>query len=223
VLLTLSREDGRLLGQRALGATSCAELAEVAAVLLATWAQDLPAAQVDLATRRPVSQRWVDPMIAAGGGIGISGGQVRPALLADLALFAPGRAWGLRLDVLGAASRTIEVGAGLARYRRWGAAAGPVARAGRGPLAGQVWAGVGATWLSLRGETFAQNERRNDVQLAVTTGLRGLYSVGRWAFWVGATGAVWPARSVAVEAPTEEEAVLPRWELTLLGGLAFGS
>jgi hypothetical protein len=89
-------------------------------------------------------------------------------------------------------------------------------------LLGEAHLGAGLSWLSIRGQGFADARSQNDWQGGLEGGARlGWNRVGLRP-WLELDAAFWPARSFVYQLPDQRSAALPRLELLATLGLSFG-
>jgi hypothetical protein len=245
--IALLRPDGALAGERIIeGDHGCDELAEAAAVVVASWASDeraaldppalpvvpslaarpAPAAAAVAAPAAPPAR----PALELGGGVGASlAGAAAPAGLLS-ASWAPGtgRRVAARLTGLLTGTRDLTLPGGSARWRRWSLALGPELRGGAGRLDGRLelepHAALAAAWLVVEGRGFQQAQRHGSLVAGAEAGLRLGLRGGRLRPlrpFLELAGCWWPGRSVAYQAPDSAETVLPAFELFMTLGIAL--
>ena len=218
-----------VLAERELdGHGSCAELAELAAIVIASWESDVhpefvrphaeppaappPAARVpgaayDVSLGASLSQAG---QLAAGGSLGA-------------AWFPRGTGLGLSFVVAGETTRTLEVGDGQARWRRWTGSPEIAWRWGRGGLAVDGHGGLALGWLATNGVHFSENKSNASFSLAVTAGIRSSWWFSRYlAGWIDVRGLTFTRSDVVYDSPTGGEAEIPRLVGIVSIGLALG-
>jgi hypothetical protein len=234
----LADPQGVVIAERTLdGATSCAELGRMAAIVIASWESDVhpefARPPVEIVRREPPPSADLGVPAPATAtydvAVGVTAGQAdTPAPGASL-----GGAWfprgvGLGLWVLGAGdlARTIAVGAHEARWRRWTAS---LELARRWSPDGFVLDGHGGLmlgWLSTEGVDYTQNRSDSAVSLGVTAGIRGARWVSRRAaVWIDLRGFYFPRQDSiygALAGPTMDEAAIPSWGGIASIGVALG-
>jgi hypothetical protein len=251
--VSVVRADGRVRGVRNVDERhDCGELAEAAAVILASWQTQpdeavsaleraaTPAAQNvlnDRASRREVRTRVPQrsgPRFEAGLGavVGFAGGS--PVTGVGLEAAAGPAAGGLGLHLRAQVASWHQLGlAGSSatdfqpadvRWRRLPLALGPGWRWFGETLALEIDLALAAAWLSVEGRGFMNNQRHDALDVGSMAGLRlGWLGAQRtWQPFVAATGAFWPRRTVAQEQSSQGSTALPRAELGVALGIAFG-
>jgi hypothetical protein len=249
--VTLAQPDGTPLGERDIDARfPCADLAQAAAVVIATWESDVhpefrppappppapppaPAAPPVAVVAPPAPPAAAAYDLGAGlaGSLAPSSQGAGPAL-GTLAVgsWTPGaRGLGGRAAVAWTADRELELGAGNVRWRRLTAALGPQVRFG---TPATRWAldlhveGL-AAWLTAAGGGFTNDHRGDTFDPGVGAGARVLWFGDRAGdrtvlAWLEVMGAGWLRRQTAFATPGVVNVTLPRFEAGLALGLAFG-
>jgi len=218
-----------VLAERVLdGHGSCAELAELAAIVIASWESDVhpefvrphaeppaapppaaraPGAAYDVSLGASLSQAG---KLAAGGSLGA-------------AWFPRGEGLGLSFVVAGETARTLEVGDGQARWRRWTGNPEIAWRWRRGGLVVDGHAGLALGWLATNGVDFSENKSNASFSLAVTAGIRLSWWFSRHiAGWIDARGLTFTRGDVVLGSPTGGESEIPRLVGIASIGLALG-
>jgi hypothetical protein len=223
VRLRLVRGDGTVVGDRRLdGGFPCDELAEAAALVLASWQSELQAAPVTApppatAPAAPARPAAAATTIELGAGLTAAPDLVPGATL----VAAVGRgAWAAELTAGASVFRRDDVGGGQVRWlraplilglrRRW-----PV---------GQAWAldataGPAAALLLVRGEGFDRNHAATEVDLGGAGVVRAWRRWGAVGAWAGLTVVGWSAARDLTARPDESRRPLPQIE----GWLAVGA
>jgi hypothetical protein len=227
--VTLLRADGSTAGSRAIaGQHSCDQLADAAAVVIATWQLEAvererlpaPPPPAVVAARAPVARspwRWE---LGAGAGAGLSGPDLAPAALL-LASVAPGERLGLTARAQVSGNRPATLPAGSADWRRALLAVGPRLRFG-GKAQAEAHAGVGLSWLSITGRGFTDARRHDDFVVGLEGVLRLAWNRSGVRPWLDAGVAFWPGRAVLYQEPDQGSKALPRLEFLFTVGLSFG-
>jgi hypothetical protein len=241
--VTLSRPDGATLGEREIdGSFPCADLAEAAAVVVATWESDVhpeyrapapppppaaPAAVAAAPPPAPPAPAAVDLGAALAGSLAPSSAGAAPALgaLAVGSWTPGGRRFGLRGAVQWTAERELELGAGAVLWRRVTAALGPQLRL---TSAATRWAvdlhaaGL-AAWLAAGGSGFTMDRQGNSFDPGVGLGIRALwFGPSGLIPWLELGGAGWLRSQTAFATPGADAVTLPRLETTLAVGVSLG-
>jgi hypothetical protein len=242
--VALVQADGRVRGVRNVDERhDCGELAEAAAVIVATW-QPEPLAAVAEAEPEAVAttvrrQREAEAEAAAGSArregtgfqaavgalMGFSGGPGVPGIGLETG-WGPG-ALAFHLRAQAGDWHHLAIGGtedrGDVRWRRWPLALGPALRVPGQNLAFELDVSLAAAWLSLFGDGFASNQRHDALDVGASAGARLAWRGPLPVMpWVGVTGAFWPRKTVAQEVSGQARVTLPRVEVGLVAGLAFG-
>jgi hypothetical protein len=234
--------EGVVIAERTLdGGASCAELARMAAIVIASWESDVhpefvrQPGEIPRVERAPPPER---PVVVAGPApaaaaydvaAGVTLGQA-DTLAAGASV---GAAWfprsvglGLWLLTAGDQSRTIAVGAHEARWRRltasfelahrW-APIGLVVDAHGGPTLG---------WISTEGVDYMQNRSDSAVSLGGTAGIRTAWWLSRHAaIWIDLRGFYFPGQDSiygSASGAAVDETAVPSWGGIASVGLAVG-
>ena len=218
-----------VLAERLLdGHGSCAELAELAAIVIASWESDVHPEFV-----RPHAEPLVAPPPATrapGAAFDVSlgaslsqAGQLAAGGFLGAAWFPRGKGLGLSFLVAGETTRTLEVGDGQARWRRWTGSPEIAWRWGRGGLAVDGHGGLALGWLATNGVNFSENKSNASFSLAVTAGIRSSWWFSRHiAGWIDVRGLIFTRSDVVHTSPTGEESEIPRLVGIASIGLALG-
>lgn len=216
---------GRAVRTRRLpGSASCAELATATAVIVATWVGELraqPAVDVHLRPRpRPSKVRWD---LGAGFTAGLIGGSFSPGGILELQLAPRGFPLGARLALLGEAPRTLGVDAGSVKYARPMVELGPNVRLHPWRMLIDLHAELSLATLVLQGEGFSSTRRDFDADVGLGGGARAAIRVGPVAPFLGAQVVGWLRDQEVQVSGLNGKSSLPRYELLLSIGVAFGS
>jgi hypothetical protein len=240
------RADGQVRGVRNVDERhDCAELAEAAAVIVASWqpeaglasglgvpeatasarAADLRAPAAPISGDEPRFEAGVGALADFSGarpapGVGFEGGWGPAARGLALHLRAQGSQW-QQLALVGGDPGHPQ--GGDVRWRRLPLAVGPAWR-WPGTLALELDLSLAAAWLSVKGDGFVSNQRHDALDLGASAGLR-LSWRGRLRPlfpFLGVSGTFWPRKTVAQEMSSQGSAALPRGEVGLVLGVAYG-
>jgi hypothetical protein len=243
--IELADPEGAVIGERTLPASaSCAELARMTAIVIASWESDVHPEfvrqPVEIARAAPTPSAETERLASAttlptlsraaydvDGGITL--GQ-SDTLAAGASL---GGAWfprgvGLGVWILGAADaeRTIAVGAHDARWRRWMASVELARRWARGDVVVDPHAGLTLGWIATEGVDYTQNLSASTVSLGGTAGLRaGRWVARRAALWIDLRGFYFPRRDFIYgdnAGGTADQTAVPSWGAVASVGLAVG-
>jgi hypothetical protein len=239
--VTLTRPDGAPLGERVIDARfPCADLAQAAAVVVATWESDVhpefraaaPAPAVTTAAApppAPASAATYDLGAAIAGSLAPSSAGAAPALAALLVgTWAPApRGLGGRVAFTWPAERDLALGDARVLWRRASLSLGPqirwVAPASRWAL--DLHAEAIGAWLTASGEGFVRDRQVNSFDPGVGAGARVLWlGAGRLVPWLEVSATGWPREQTAYATPDiAAGTALPRFEAGLALGLSFGA
>jgi hypothetical protein len=219
---------------------SCTELAQITAIVIASWESDVhpefvrePAEIVQVRRAPPPEPPTVTahPLPAATYDVagGVSFGQA-DTLAAGASI---GTTWfprgvGLGLWLLGAGDlpRTVPVGAHEARWRRWTANLEIARRWTRDRFAIDPHAGLTLGWVTTEGVDYTQNHSDTAFSPGLTAGIRlGQWFARRAALWVDVRGFYFLRQESVYgtgAGATVSEAALPRWGAVASVGLALG-
>ena len=242
--IELVNPDAALIAERSLDVDgTCAELAGMAAVVIAAWESDVhaefarshaepsPAVQAEASaaptsTSTSTSTSTAKPPAAASYDVAMG-----PTLsLADsLAVgggisgrwTARGAGLGVHASAAGETTRTVDLDGGQAHWRRWMGSVEADWRWVRGRAAWDLHAGLAMGWLTAVGSGFASNQSRTSLSPGAQIGLRAAWGVSRhFAVWVDLLGLYWTRRQAVSSASISEQHDLPRFQLLTGLGLA---
>jgi hypothetical protein len=232
--------EGIVIAERTLdGGASCAELARMVAIVIASWESDVHPEFV----RRPAEIARVQPAplpeppiptapavvasydVAAGATVGQA-----DTLAAGASI---GAAWfprgvGLGAWILGAGdfSRTIAVGTHQASWRRWTTSLELAYRSTRDRLAFDAHAGMALGWVSTEGIDYDQNRSVSATSVGGTAGIRMSWWVSRHAALWGDVRAVYFPRPDSIygsaAGTTVDQTAVPSWGGIASLGVALG-
>lgn len=161
------------------------------------------------------------------GSLAPSGNGAAPALgaLVSATWLPPARRVGARAALTAAAERELPLGTASVRWRRVSASLGPTLRVsppGR-PLVIDLHAEALAAWVSATGVDFSKDHAASAVDAGLGAGVRLSWRPEHVVFpWLEVGGAAWLRSPTAYTAPGDASIVLPRGEVLLAIGLAFG-
>jgi hypothetical protein len=218
-------QSGKILAERTLPGSDCAELARATAVLIGAWRTEVAAASPKLELKPPPPRPR--PQWEVGGGFVASfagssfaaGGEVIAAVGGRRVL---GRlaAFGLDLRALSIANNTQ----GQARFTRAGFQAGPMVRFRPGRWLLDVHAEATLALLYMDAVGFATNQAVYAFDLGLGAGARAALHWGPAAPFLSIGIIGWPmGQSVRVSGPAGGSAPLPVFEVLLATGIAFGN
>jgi hypothetical protein len=230
--IQLSQAQGTVIAERVLDRDgSCAELAELAAVVIASWESDVhpefvrphgepgPAPVAVTSAARPSPPTAYD--VALGASLAHAGSFAAGGVLA-LTWLPRGTGPGVRLFAALDAERSLDLGVGRAQWRRGMGGAELDWRLPRLPL--DFHGGFVLGWLTATGAGFSQ-ENLSSVSFspAATWGARlAFWATRSFAVWVDLSGLYWTRRQTLYADPSGREQELPRLQGALTLGLALG-
>jgi hypothetical protein len=243
-LARVGRRDGKLrielvdakatvIAERVLdGNGSCSDLAALAAAVIGSWESDVhpdfmrphaePSPAPVVAMPAPRSSASMAYDVAAGASLSLAGSAAAGGTLAVIGI-PRGAGPGLRLFAAGEAARSLDLGVGQARWRRWMGAAELDWRFARGTLVLDLHGGLGLGWLAVDGVGFSENLSILTFSPAATAGARlSWWVTRRFAAWLDLGGLYWTRGQTVYSQPSGSAEEIPQ----LLGlasiGLAFG-
>jgi hypothetical protein len=226
VEVVLADERGeRKKSRRLLAEGSCAEMAQAAAVVIATWESELKAERlkpVALAVPRAPRTRAIAFDVAGGATASFNPDVAFGGVLAASLTPRRGR-FGGRIAFSGAQTRDEALGTGHASYARYQLAFGPLYRLRPSRLLIDLHADVTVALLTIEGVGYQNSRRDLDVDPGLGAGARLGVRFGRVAPFVGLDVLGWLRRQRFTIEGASDVAVLPRWELNLSLGLAVGA
>jgi hypothetical protein len=227
--IELSQAQGAVIAERMFDRDgSCAELAELAAVAIASWESDVhpefgrphvePGPAPVLAAQPPTPMAYD---AALGASLSHAGSFAAGGVLA-LTWIARGKGPGLRLLAAVEGERTVDLGVGRARWRRWMGSAELAWRLARTPL--DFHGGLALGWLTASGADFsAENRSSLSFSSAATLGVRlSWWATRTLALWLDLTGLYWTRSQTVYAEPTGREQEIPRLQGVASLGLAAG-
>jgi hypothetical protein len=243
--------DGEVQATRVLPADrSCADLSVATAVVIATWVAQFDAGDGERFSvgpppmSVPVPDLLAPPVLAAHAAVVAEARPARwrrleiglgfvtsvvgsiPALGARLEgrLEPFGQRLGivLALSAVGARSASVGDEAGVVRWSRITAAAGPEYRLGGGPRSLSFHLLALAAALSVTGVGLPATHSDSSAQLGVGTGARAGWAWENAMAWVGADAMLFPGKDSLVIDGLPAAGALPRAELQLAAGVSVG-
>jgi hypothetical protein len=237
--VSLIAADGRVRGIRNVDERhDCDELAEAAAIIVASWQGAPPVAE----TRAPVASAIGSAGIARTGsgtvapdeprawlGLGVAGSgaaeNVAPgmALEADLDLRGLTGRHGLGLHLRGLLDglHTEPLARGDALWRRSALSLGPSWSWASPDVVLEADLSAAAGLLTLGGSGFADNQSHTLLDFGALAGVR-VRGRGGLGLFAGIGAGFWPRRTIATQAPDQDSSALPRWQWLLEAGLGWG-
>ena len=229
--------ENAVVAERTLDGTgTCSELARLVAIVIASWESDVHPEFVRPHTAPPTTSAP-----AASPPTSVPGSRPAPASY-DVALgvsleqadkiavggtiagswFPHGRGLGLSLTATGETTRTLDLGAHQARWRRWTGDLELAWRLGRKRLVADVHGGLRLGWLATEGIDFSENHSNSGLSLAGTAGVRAVW--WRWpriALWADLRSFYF-TRTESVFSTSGGEARIPPWGAIASMGAAWG-
>ena len=220
---------------------SCAELAELIAVVIASWESDvhpefarphaepMPMAPEEKTTARPLPQALRSTAfyeVAAGVSLSWSGSPAAAAILS--AGWVPrGVGPGLHLSATVESSRTLDLtpasASGQATWRRWTGSAELDWRLPRVSWALDFHGGLGLGWLDAGGVGFSQNHSGYSFSPGGVAGVRFSRRIERRAtVWLELAASYWPRKQYLYGQPNAQRQAVPQYQGLASIGLAFG-
>jgi hypothetical protein len=240
--IVLVGTDAAVIAERWIDDTgACAELAELIAVVIASWESDVhPEFTRSQAVPIPAvrSEKPIAPPsppapkaaafyeVAAGLALSWSDS---PALAGNLAMgwFPQGAGPGLYLSAAVESTRTLALAPGAvlgqAIWRRWTGSAEFDWR-----LPGRAWTldlhgGLALGWLAASGTGFAQNHSAYSFSPGGAAGVRlSRQATRRISVWVGLAASYWPRKQLVYGQPDMPQQEIPHYQGLASIGLAFG-
>jgi len=237
----LADRQGGIIAERTIEARgSCAELAQITAIVIASWESDVHPEFVrepaDIVQARPAlapeptaatAPPRPAPTYDIAGGVSLAQADtLAPGASIGGAWFPRGVGPGLWVLGSGDVSRTVAVGSHEARWRRWMASLEATRRWARGRFTIDAHGGLTLGWVVTEGVDYAQNRSDSAVSLGGTAGIRlGQWLSRRAAVWIDLGGFYFPRRTSVYGTgggTTVEETALPAWGAVASVGLALG-
>ncbi len=220
---------------------ACAELAELIAVVIASWESDVhpeftrPQAEPIPAARSekpPAPPSPPGPEAAAfyevAAGLALSWSD-SAALAGNLAMgwFPRGLGPGLYLSATVESTRTLDLApgtvSGQAIWRRWIGSAEFDWRLPRGAWALDLHGGLALAWLAANGSGFAPNHSAYSFSPGGAVGARlSRQATRRTSVWVGLAASYWPRKQLVYGQPDMPQQEIPHYQGLASIGLCFG-
>jgi hypothetical protein len=250
LVIHFSRGDGSDAGSRTIASDPpCEDLADAAAVVIASWQQvaswhesdDRPrdgtpdprpgppatpagtaAAASAVARARDPGAAGFRPGVSVGAGGSATAGGFAPAALISVESWWS--AWGIGAEAQASGSREEALPGGTASWRRASLSLAPRWRISGRWLEAQLRAGAGVSWLAIASRGFSNPRSTDDLVAVFEAGLRVVVARGGLLRpWLEVGGLFWPVRPVVYQLPDGQSAELGQFELLLLAGLSYGS
>jgi hypothetical protein len=244
--IDLVNPEAAVMAERSLDVEgSCAELAAVAAVVIATWESDVhpefarsPEEPILVSPDNNASEEPTTPIlrpilppilpapaaydIALGPSLSLAGSLVAGGTLTGT-WTVRGSGWGLHVLAAGESTRTIDLGQGQAQWRRWMGGLEPAWRVVRGRTALDFHAGLALGWLSAAGVNFpGKNESQASVSPGVTLGIRSSWEVTRHlAICLDLAGLYWTRSQTVSSTSVGSQREVPHFQALAGVGLAL--
>ena len=226
--LRLVGADGALIGQRDLPPSDrCDELAEMIAVLLASWESSPhteipPIPETVIAKPTPVSadaNHRFELQFGAGVGTALVGGTAASGRL-EIGLGSLQSHWQGRIGFAGQTARQTALAPGQVSWRHSMA------------TASLVWRTLNPSWLvsadigpllgvaTLSGQEFPVNQKQNSFEYGLEAGLRAGRRWRRFTLWVDLRAEAWRQQQRAVVSGGAAPLTLAPWDLAATLGLS---
>ena len=216
---------------------SCAELAELIAVVIASWESDVhpefarPHAEpvaiavAEIATARPSPSgpsTGAHYELAAGAALSWSGSPAAAAILA--AGWVPGGAGpGLHLSATVESTRTIHLAPGQAAWRRWTGSAELDWRLPRGAWTLDLHGGLALGWLAASGVGFSKKYSDTSFSTGGAAGARfSRWATRRVSVWLELAATYWLRKQLVYGQPNAVPREIPHYQGLVSVGVAFG-
>ena len=229
--LELRRADGTAIAWRRLDAqAACEDLAEAAAVMIATWETELEAgrtlppppqleresAPVDKSPAVEVRRPRGGWELGVGFAASVANGVFLPGVIIDT---ETGSArWAARLAITATESQEEQLGMGTARWNRLSFAAGPSFRFGLVDVHAEA---VGAL-VHVEGVGYAQTYDEYGFDPGIGVGLRFALRPAPLVPWVGASAVGWLRKEELRVVGVGGGVTLPAVDVLVSAGISFG-
>jgi hypothetical protein len=248
--VALVAADGRVRGVRHVDRRhDCDELAEAAAIIVASWQGQAPASDeprraapapgtvgrsptaisgvahsaraVGEPAPEPTGVRWFVGLGVVGNAVATGGGgSIAPALALEANAAPSVRGFGLHLRALAGARASEPLPNGEAQWRRSALALGPAWSWASDHVIVEADVSLAAALLRIGGTGYEGNESHAMLDVGALAGLRAHSRRGLAAF-AGVGAGFWPRRTIAYQAPDLVGSALPRWQWLLEAGLGW--
>jgi hypothetical protein len=233
-LQMLSIDLGRTSGRRrelAMG-PDCQARATAAALVIATWMDDLPAEVTGAPVLQPLVVEPAPPRPRGPAhheiGAGLSTSAVaglQPGAYAEFVRLRPESDFGLLASLALDAPRDLSVDGGVSRWMRTSAALGVQARAMYKRLLLAADLGLAAAYSAAWGSGYASNKSDGSFTWGPVADLRVGIPWGRYRFWIAARTEWWVRpQSVQIDAKTPAGSArhdLPSWDVQAALGASY--
>jgi hypothetical protein len=227
VSVSLARSDGRLIGRQTLEGTRCDDLADAAAVIVASWENDdarregLSLADAPAPPPAAISRGRIWD-VALGVGAALAEGSFSPALTANGSVAPQGGPFGLRLGGALAGHGAVDLPHGRVSWTRFAVGGGPKVAWTHAGIVAEGHLGSYFGWVRSAGDGFADNRNDNGFELSFVGSARVAGAGSGLRPWVEAAVAYWPLPVVAYELPGGGEGRLPALSLVVTAGVLIG-
>jgi hypothetical protein len=214
--------------------SDCEARATSAALIVATWMDDLPAEGTSAPVLLEPDEEDLEPPLPVRGpahyeaGAGLSaaaGGGLAPGAYVELVRLRPESDLGWLAGMALAAPREILVDAGVSRFMRTSAAVGAQARKTYQRLLLAADLGLALAYTAAWGSGYAKDKTDGSFNWGPVADLRAGIPWGRLRLWIAARASWWVrAETVQVDAKTPAGSArrdLPHWDGQGLLGLSY--
>lgn len=233
-LQTLSIDLGRAsVRRRELNlAPDCQARATATALVIATWMDDLPAAETDAPVLKPLAVEAAPPSprrpahheIGAGLSASASGG-LHPGGYAEFVRLRPESDWGWLAGLAVVAPQDALVDGGVSRWMRTSAVLGGQVRTVFKKLLLAADLGLAGAYVAAWGSGYATNKSDGSFTWGPMADLRVGIPWGRFRLWIGARGDWWVrAQTMQIDAKTNAGSArhdLPSWDVQGSLGVSY--
>lgn len=248
LVIELRSASGGLVFSRRLASTgTCADLATIAAVVIASWTAEsdpgISLLQPGVPVARPASPAAPSPALASvsaasasasperrrgfdlSAGLGGSANSAGFVGAARVEAGLTGRRLGLRAGFAAETQRDQTIAAGTVSWRRYELALGPTLALVKRRVVVDARAELYAGFTRIAGHGFDVDHQSSAVAPGLALALRLAFSTGRVRPWIEVGGQYWLAEQRIVitrqQEPPNPNAALPRWEGRLFAGISI--
>ena len=205
-------------------AGSCADLAGAAAIVISAWEGELERGRppVVLLVQAPRPRR-VTYEVGGGFAAALTGRDFAPGGIVEVRVGSRRGRFGGRFAFTGTDARELALGNGHATWTRFQLALGPQIRFRPGRFMFDLHADGVVAVLMVSGVGFGAPKRDLDVDPGLGGGVRAAIRLGPVAPFLGVNAVGWLRRQLVGVTGLAQTAELPRYDLSFVVGLAFGT